>query len=269
MQISSNATEAVSFIPILYDTLQSGGFSNVSITCCDAEGWDDQITYTAGLISGGVEKYLGVITSHAYSSSPTSPISTSLKVWQTEDADLNDDTFIQTWYSSGAAAEGLTWANNIAVGILNANLSAYLLWEGAEVNGSTSDDLVFSNGENALASGRLWAFAQWSRFVRPGAHRVTSSGSITDVLAGGFKNTDGSVVVVLTNTGSSAQTANITFEGFKPSAASAYLTDNSHNVSSTTSTVSGSSVEVSLTAHSVLTVKLTGSTTKRRGWFFA
>ncbi|KAG8979222.1 hypothetical protein FRB90_008171, partial [Tulasnella sp. 427] len=257
----SNSTQAADFIPTLYNSLKSNSLSNVKITCCDAMGWSAQHTLTAGLVSAGMEQYLGVITSHMYSSEPTSPISTNLKTWQSEGADLND-AWCTTWYSSGGACEGLTWANKINTGIVNANLSAYLFWEGVEVNvTSASSFLVYTDGTSFSPSGRLWAFAMWSRFVRPGAYRVSTSGTVTNVGIGAFKNTDGSVVTVFTNTGSSAQSVALSFTGFTPSIAAAYLTDNSNAVANTAVALSGGVVSVSVPAYAVVTVKLTGTTT--------
>jgi hypothetical protein len=124
----SDGTQAASFIPILYDTIQSAGLST-GIACCDAEGWNDQVTYTAQIIAADAEQYLSRITSHWYTSQGTSPIDTTLRVWETEYADL-DDSFSTTWYSSGAFSEGLTWANYIYQGLVDCNLSAFLYWVG-------------------------------------------------------------------------------------------------------------------------------------------
>ncbi|OLN86545.1 Glucuronoxylanase XynC [Colletotrichum chlorophyti] len=257
--MQSGPTEAASFIPILYNTLKNAGLSNqVKVTCCDTLGWPSAKTYTNGLVSAGMEQYLGVMTSHMYSGDPNSPLNTKLKAWQTEGCDL-DSSWCTTWYSNGGLCEGLTWANKIATGILSANLSAYIYWQGAEVNEfGSSSYLVASDGTNVYPSGRLWAFAHWSRFIRPGAYRVSTSGTISSVQYGAFKNTDGSVILVFTNTGSGTQSTRVSFSGFTPSAASAYLTDNTHSVSSTSVTLSGGAVIVSLPGRSVVTVKLTG-----------
>ena len=158
----------------------------------------------------------------------------------------------------------MTWASKIATGILNANLSAYIYWQGFEVNQpQASSYLVASlDGATAIPSGRLWAFAMWSRFVRPGARRLGTSGTISSVAIGAFKNTDGSIVVVFTNSGTSTQSAKVSFSGFAPSAAEAWLMDNTHTVASTGASLSGGAVTVSLPTKSVVTVKLTagGST---------
>lgn len=58
---------------------------------------------------------------------------TTRKVWETETADLDGSFSPNNWYSNGAAGEGLTWANNIYTAIVDANVSAYLYWEGASI----------------------------------------------------------------------------------------------------------------------------------------
>lgn len=124
----SNGTQAASFIPILWETLRKSGLST-GVTCCDAEGWDDQVAWTKEIADAGAERYLSLITSHWYLSRGTSPINTYLKVWETEYADLNDP-FSSIWYATGAFNEGLTWANLIYQGLVDCNLSAFLYWIG-------------------------------------------------------------------------------------------------------------------------------------------
>src|SRR5271168_3636703 len=101
----SNGTQAASFIPILYEAIKSAGLST-GITCCDAEGWDDQVAFTQQIVDAGADKYLARITSHWYTSRGTSPIPTNLRVWETEYCDLFDN-FTTAWYSTGAFNEGL------------------------------------------------------------------------------------------------------------------------------------------------------------------
>ncbi|KAL7793763.1 glycoside hydrolase superfamily [Trichoderma ceciliae] len=257
MQISSNAQEAISFIPILYNTVKAAGL-NTKITCCDAVGWTTQSTYTTNLVNAGSTQYLGVITSHSYSVDATSTLSqTSLPKWNTEGGPSS--AFVTTWYGSGASNEGFTWANKLAVAMVNAQLSAYLFWEGFEIQQSQSGSHLVDalDRKTATPSGIFWAFAMWSRYIRPGAYRVATSGSISNVIVGAFQNTDRSVVVVFTNSGSSTQSAKVSFTGFSPTSAAAYVTDNSHTFSSTSSTLSGSVVTVSIPSKGVVTIKLT------------
>ncbi|KAH6912267.1 xylanase [Coprinopsis sp. MPI-PUGE-AT-0042] len=252
----SDGNMAASFIPILHRTLQAANLSSVGINCCDAIGWPGQRTMTSQLVAAGMEQYLSRITSHMYTGDPNSPLSTSLKVWQTEAADL-DSRWCTTWYSNGGLCEGLTWANKIATGILNANLSAYIYWQGFEVNQfQAASYLVASDGTNVTPSGRLWAFAMWSRFIRPGARRLSVSGSISSVPYGAFKNTDNSISVVLTNNNGAAQSAKLAFSGYTANTAQAWVTDNSRAVAGLSVTLSGGQVTVQIPARSVVTVQI-------------
>jgi O-glycosyl hydrolase len=256
MQISSNAAEAVNFIPILYNTVKSAGLST-HIVCCDAVGWGTTANYVPNLVNGGSTQYLSVITSHSYSQQPTTALTqTTLPKWNTEAGP--GGAFVTTWYSNGAEIEGLTWANHIAVAIINAQLSAYLFWEGFEIQQSQSGSHLLDalDGSTVTPSGIFWAFAMWSRHIRPGAKRVATSGTMSNVLWGAFQNTDGTVVIVFTNTGSSDQSSRVSFSGFTPSSASAWITNNSNKFASTSSTLSSGALSVSVPNRSVVTVKL-------------
>jgi glucosylceramidase len=51
-------------------------------------------------------------------------------------------------------------------------------------------------------SGQFWAMGHFSRFVKRGAVRIETEGSAKDLFHVGFRNPNGSLVVVLTNPGS-------------------------------------------------------------------
>lgn len=257
MQISSNAQEAISFIPTLAKTVQAAGLDTV-IACCDPVGWPTAKMYTPNLVNAGMEQYLGVMTSHTYSGDANSKLDTKLPVWVTEAGTGDASRFVTTWYSNGAAGDGLTWANKIATGMVDAGLSAYLYWEGFENKQTQSGSHLVDtfDGNTATPNGIFWAFAMWSRHIRPGASALSVSGSISGVKTGAFRNTDGTVVIVYTNSGASQQTSSASLSGFTPGTASAWLTDTSHTFASTSVTISGSTVNVNLPARSVVTVKL-------------
>ncbi|TPX17626.1 uncharacterized protein E0L32_012071 [Thyridium curvatum] len=249
--------QAASMIPIMHNTLESNGLGHIQLTCCDDIGWKAQQTYTKSIIQAGMEKYLGVITSHTYSDQATTPMGTSLKTWVTEAADLVNP-WCTTWYSNGGDCEGFTWSVRLAQGIVDAGLSAYLYWEGLEVNQQKhASYLVLSDGTNVFPSGRLWAFAHWSRYIRPGAQRVAVSGTVADVITAAFVNTDGSVVAVLTNSGAGATSIEFGFSGVEPSrVVDAVSSDNSAQMANTQASLSGGKLQVSVPAHGVVTVKM-------------
>ncbi|KAK7981559.1 cellulosome enzyme [Apiospora saccharicola] len=263
MQISTNAQEAISFIPILHETAAAAGV-NVSLTCCDAMGWQMQSTYTTALVNAGSTQYLGVITSHSYTSDAKTPLSqTGLTKWNTEagPGSGNGNTFVTTWYSRGANEEGFTWAQKIATAMVNAQLSAYLFWEGFEIKQTQSGSHLVdaTDGTNATPSGIFWAFAMWSRHIRPGALRVAASGAPNGFITGAFQNVDGSVVVVFTNTGSGAQSVKTSFTGVSSNTApQAWLTNQDNKFASTEAKADGGAFTVSIPGRSVVTLKMAG-----------
>jgi O-glycosyl hydrolase len=254
MQISPNASEAISFIPILRQTIDHEKV-DISITCCDATGWETQSGYTDALMAADMQKDLGVITSHMYSGDATYPLNTSLHVWLSEaGVETTSGGFVQTWYSTGALNEGLAWASKIATGMIDAGLNAYLFWEGFEIDQQQSaSHLIDAVGDEPLPSGIFYAFSMWSRFIRPGAYRVAMTGSVPNVLTAAFENTDRSVVVVFTNNGTSSESVDLLVPG--RTRARAWLTDNTHHVASVSVRGSGSSIKVTIPDHSVVTVK--------------
>lgn len=254
--MQSNGIEAASFIPVLADTIAANNLS-LKLTCCDAMGWPAQRTMTADLLSEGADEYLDVITGHMYGGDATSPIDANgIPTWLTEAADL-DSAWCTTWYSNGGLCEGLTWAVKIANGVINAGLSAYLYWEGVEVNQfQASSYLVASDGTEVTPSGRLWAFAMWSRFVRPGGSRLSTTGTVDGLIWGAFKNPDDSVAIVFTNSNGGASDVTVSVPGFSFTSAEAWVTDNDNAVATHDVTSSGTDVSLSIPGSAVVTVKL-------------
>ncbi|CAK7204238.1 GH30 xylanase [Sporothrix eucalyptigena] len=240
----SSGTQAADFIKILSPTLDKANLSHVHIACCDAEGWSDQVGMLGQLKP--VDDMLGLITSHSYTSSPSGPMNTRHRVWQTEAADLNG-AWTASWSGGGGAGEGMTWANNIYQAVVNSNCSGYLYWIGVQT-GSTNSKLVRIDGDKVTPSKRLWAFANWSRFVRPGAVRVGVSGAPSGVKVSAFHNEDGAVAVQFINGGSGAAKVSVKVTGGSAAAAAlsstagnrlftsaaaakGWITDNTHDLS--------------------------------------
>ncbi|KAJ6520909.1 glycoside hydrolase [Mycena vulgaris] len=259
----SSGTQAADFIKVLYPTLQSAGLgSQVKITCCDSEGWNNQKTMTAQLVSAGVDSQVGLITSHSYVTSPDVPISTSHNVWMTEYADLNGSWNIN-WFSNGAMGEGLYWAKLIYNGIVNARLSGYLYWEGAETGVTTDSCLISISGSTVTPSARLWAMAQWSRFVRPGAVRIATTSGSTSLLTSAFKNTDGTVSIQVINTASTEQAVSISVAGGTFGAVTAFVSQQSNGgkPTATSASISGAVVTGNSPGNSMVTFILSSAGT--------
>ena len=234
----SSGTQAADFIKILRPTLDRNDLSNVLINCCDTMGWSTMNTMLSQMRS--VESMLGVATGHSYTSGPSSPLSTKTKSWMTEAAD-NNGAWTSAWYSNGGAGEGFTWANNIYSAITSGNVSAYLYWIGGQDRSSnTNSKMIRVVNKQVDPSKRLWAMGNWSRFVRPGAVRVGTTASGVRTTA--FKNVDGTVSVQVINSGG-ATTASIALSnagGFTVGSATAWVTDNSRDLTEIGATVDAS-----------------------------
>ena len=224
--------QTANFADVVGPTLARSGLA-AQLECCAAEGWDYAAQYASAIENDPVANhYVRLFTSHGYTAPPASPLPGWTKpVWQTEWS-----TF-QKWdpaWDDGTTASGLTWAQHIYTGLTQANLSAFLYWWGSTTPAENGDNegLIQINGSAVETSGRLWAFASYSRFVRPGAVRIgaTSPASAVDLIA--FRNTDGSVAVVALNTSASAVPMSFSLRGRAmpgDARATPYLTDSSHD----------------------------------------
>ncbi|KAF2726687.1 glycoside hydrolase [Polyplosphaeria fusca] len=227
----SSGTQAADFIKVLRPALDKAGYTSVGINCCEATGWNVATQHMQQIKSAGVEDMVFAFTSHEYSSRVGSPMNTKRHVWQTEYSDLNGG-WSTAWYSNGGAGDGFTWANTVFNAIVNSNLNGYVFWEGIQdraTNNNNNEKLILVDGQTYQVSKRLWAFAQF-RNVRPNAIRVGASGG-SNLKSAAFQNTDGSIAVVIINSGTSAQTVGVSLSGstLASPTVSAFLTDTSND----------------------------------------
>lgn len=110
----------------------------------------------------------------------------------TEWADLTGDFTPYTFWNNSGPGERLTWANNIQVAFTKANVSAFLYWIGAE-NSTTNSALINLIDDEVVPSKRFWAYAQSSKFVRPGAKRIEATSSQHSVTVSAFQNANGNI----------------------------------------------------------------------------
>lgn len=235
----TNGTQAAEIIKVLGQTLEREKI-DVKITCCDDYGWDQQEALMAGLKAVGPdgksgEDYISVVTAHGYASPPTYPLSTSRKVWQSEWADLSGQprwTPYSFYNASGLGVhegEGLTWASRIQVAFRDANVSGFLYWIGAE-NATSNSALVTVLGDSVYPSKRFWTFAQFSKFVRPGARRIEASSNTMNLNVTAFQNTNGLVAVQVLNNLTEAYNVTASFGSKGCSWAIPYVTNNDNDL---------------------------------------
>src|SRR5215469_15658040 len=193
--------------------MASSGLST-KVECCATEGWDYAQQYAAAIEADPTALAdTSVFTSHGYTAAPTSPLSGwSKPAWETEWSTF--ESWDPAW-DDGTDASGLTWAQHVFAGLDAANLNAFLYWWGSTTPSENGDNegLVLINGSTVTAAGRLWALGQFSRFVRPGAVRIGASSSDGNLTLDAFKNSDGTISVVVLNTGTSSDTVSYSLSG--------------------------------------------------------
>jgi O-glycosyl hydrolase len=253
--------QSADFVKVLGPTLKSAGLST-KIICCEPEGWNQAQSYVNGITGDATaNSYVSILSSHGYTGSPSSTLTnTSGKhVWQTEWA--NFDTWNPAW-DDGTAGAGFTWAQNIYTGLTAANLSAFLHWWGVNTS-NTNSGLLHLNGTTLEVSKRFWAFANYSRFIRPGATRIGATTTASGLDLSAFINTDGSVIVVALNTASSDTTTSFSLNNTGVANGASvvpYLTNTNNSTAAQTAlSVTNGTFNATVPARSLVTYKISGS----------
>ena len=263
MQITP--AQSAQFLDVLGPTMAGTG---TGVECCATEGWDYAQQYAAAIEADPTASAdTAVFTSHGYTEAPTTPLSGwSKPAWETEWSTF--ETWDPAW-DDGTDASGLTWAQHIFAGLDSANLNAFLYWWGSTTPSENGDNegLIQINGSTVTPSGRLWAFGNFSDFVRPGAVRIGASTSDGNLTMDAFKNTNGTISVVVLNTGSAADPVTYSLSGTgTPNGATVtpYLTSSSTDVAAqATTSVSGGAFSSTIPARSLETyvIGTSGTTT--------
>lgn len=147
---------------------------------------------------------------------------------------------------TGCTSEGFQWALYMHNAFVNSDTSGYTHWWC--VQDTTGDNaLIRLRGNNYEVSSRLWAFAQYFRFARPGSVRVDATSDVENVYVTAYVNKNGTVAIPVINAAHFPYDLTINLEGIKKRKLSEYLTDNTHNVTlQSRYKISGSSLKVTV-----------------------
>jgi glucuronoarabinoxylan endo-1,4-beta-xylanase len=250
-------SQTANFLGYLGRTLASSGLPT-KVECCATIGWNDAQRYAAAIEANPAARgYTALFGSHGYKQPPAAPLSGwSKPAWQTEWSTF--EAWDPAW-DDDSAASGLSWAQHIFAGLDNSNLSAFLYWWGSSTPNENGDNesLIQISRSSVTPSGRLWAFASFSDFVRPGAVRIGATASGGDLTLAAFRNTSGTIAIVALNTGTSADpvTFSLTGTGTRDGAiVTPYLTNSSSSVAAGARiTVSGGRFAATLPPRSLVT----------------
>ncbi|NEB05811.1 glycoside hydrolase family 30 beta sandwich domain-containing protein [Streptomyces sp. SID13726] len=243
----AQATEYVKFFgPIA----NSAGYK---VACCDSFGWNQQKAYTNAIEADATARgYVTTHTGHNYASQVDSPLPTQKRTWMSEWSP-NGTAWNENW-DDGSGYDGFTVAAAVHDALTKGNTSGYVYWYGASTGATRG--LIQMDGANYHVSKRLWALANYSRFIRPGATRIGSTTPDANLRLSAFRNTDGSVTVVALNAGTGAQQVTYSLQntGITTGTATPYLTDGSHSMARQGAVaVSGGSMTATVPARSLVT----------------
>jgi O-glycosyl hydrolase len=111
--------------------------------------------------------------------------------------------------------------------------------------------ILVPDNKSYIVSKRFWAYAQYSRTIRPGAVRLGTTGGNLKVTA--FQNVDKSIAVNVLSSASAATTVSVAIAGYNVTTAKSWITDNNHDMDAQTATIgSDGSVTGSVPARGML-----------------
>ena len=240
---------------VLGPTVRRSGLP-LSIVCCDATGWSPQVSYTNAIESDpGVARWVGIISGHEYGSPARFPQPAGKRTWMSEWQ--AGGTPWNTAWDDGSATSGFTLAEDINDTLTLADADAYIYFFGASL-GATGG-FIQLDGSQYHVSKRLWAMAAYSRFIRPGAFRVSAAAGNPALKISAFRNRDGSKVIEIINTATTAVSERLLLEpGTAAAQATSYVTDTTHSVArEDAAQIRGRHLSVTLAPRSLTTVVLT------------
>jgi glucuronoarabinoxylan endo-1,4-beta-xylanase len=206
------------FVPHLHSSFESAGLANTKIMIAESAQWDFSLT-APSIADPLVGHDVDILAAHGYGKARiVAQTNYGKQIWQTEDSS-------QSAVYDGSVADALSWASKIHAYLTVANVNAWHWW-------FLSDGPRYGNGTDNAAltdmklnyAKRAYMTGQWSKFVRPGWHRigVTYSGPL-EISA--FKSGDNqSFAIVAVNSNRKVIDQTFSLEGFTASTVTPWVT---------------------------------------------
>jgi glucuronoarabinoxylan endo-1,4-beta-xylanase len=196
-------------------------------------------------------KYTDIVATHEYGGTPKAypqVAAAGKEFWETEIYDTQNDNPSSV---ADGIDSGLRIGKIIHEALTIANMNAWhFWWVWAGGNGG-----LFNTDTNVWSK-RLWVGGNYSRFIRPGFRRVSTTGSApSGVLLSAYTNTaDGTVVVVAVNNNTNATPLSMYVSGATPCNVTPWVTSAADNLASKSPiTITDARLTASLAAKSVTT----------------
>lgn len=233
---SWNADQLHAFVPILASTFSRKGVTS-KIMLPEMSRWRFTLADKT-MRDAATARFVGILAAHPYAMPDgwDSPYAGQRPVWQTEHSIGSDDD------------HGMDTALKQAVEIHNfmvrSEINAWHAWNLGVIMGGK----------------RLYTLGNWSKFVRPGYVRIGTT-QASGVMTSAYKEvSSGKFVVVVVNSGGTAQTRTIGLSGFTATSVKPWVTSATLNLEPQPSLAgNGDSFTVTLAAGSVTTFVGTAS----------
>jgi len=251
------ANQAADFIKILGPALTSAGLPT-KIACCDNSGFSEADSYQNTILADPTAaSYEAVAASHGYGgdvSAITAATKLGKPTWETENTCIFD-----TWNTaySGGNCPGQYLADHI-YNTMTGGAATYLAWTGNWDHTDNEDLIRNLSSTNYQVSSRLWALANYARYIRPGAARIDAASSDGNMMTTAYRNTDGSFVIVIDNHNTTTKTAAIT--GLSGGTATPYVTNDAGGMQQQAAIgLTSSGLVYSVPPTSTVTLRITNS----------
>ena len=219
--------QAADMVKVLGPTLRRSGTAT-KLICCDSFGWHQQAAYSAAIEADPIaDRYVDIHTGHGYASPADTPLPTDRPTWLSEWGPTGS-TWNESW-DDNSGYDGLAVAQNIYTAFALGQADAYVYWVATSLGATKAFIQLAASGDGYRVSKRYWAFAAYSRFIRPNAHRVPIQLTEPGIQATAFRNADGSMVVELINTTTAPVSTSFALDT-RIRHQTTYLTDETHSL---------------------------------------
>ena len=233
------------FVPYLYSAFQSTGGVDTKIMIAEQSQWAFDLTDTA-MADPSVAEHVGILAAHDYGNQKILAHNAGkIHLWETEVSGAPTNRKFD-----GSIRDGLKWASKIHQFLTVANVNAWHWWTlmtDEDDNGGLTD----MHGSPAK---RMYILGNWSKFVRPGWHRIGANFSAS-IQVSAFKDPESrafAIVAINTNRFPIAQT--VSLQGFSTDSIIPWVTSNNLSLAPQVPVaVNGSKFTYRLPASSVTT----------------
>ncbi len=223
------------FIPYLASALAASNVGATRIMLPESQNWTDPQGLRLTTMNDPVtEALVGIIANHNYvpnnaigdQSVPAAVNSHGKALWETEVAKLSGN--------DSSISDGLYWAGRVHQFLTVAQANAWHYWWLC-AHGSGNQGLCDTNDVPAK---RMYTLGNFSRFVRPGYHRIETTNTGSSRVSAYRDLTNGTFAVVAINAATHAVTQTFHLNGFTAASVRPWLT------SATLSLAAGSQIGV-------------------------